>query len=43
LYDASRLPPGLIASEEFGQMVVSQKRLYRRIENQTEEDHEETA
>jgi hypothetical protein len=42
LYDASRLPPRLIAVEGDGQLVVKQKRLYRRIEQQTEESHEES-
>ena len=42
LFDSSRLPPKLIAIEEGGQLVVKQKRLYRRIETQTEGDHEET-
>ncbi len=41
LYDASRLPPKLIASEEAGRVTVKQKRLYRRIEQQAEDDHEE--
>jgi predicted ABC-type ATPase len=36
LLDASRLPPKLIAIEEGGQLVVRQKRLYQRIERQTE-------
>ncbi len=42
LYDASRLPPRLIASEEDGRLVVKQRRLYLRIERQTEENHEES-
>ncbi len=42
LYDASRLPPKLIAIEEDGQLVVTRKRLYRQIEKQAEEDHEES-
>jgi predicted ABC-type ATPase len=42
LYDASRLPPNLIAIEEDGQLVVNRKRLYRQIEKQTEQDHEES-
>ena len=41
LYDASRLPPKLIASKEGKQMTVKQKRLYGRIERQAEESHEE--
>jgi predicted ABC-type ATPase len=41
LYDASRLPPKLIASEERGHLTVKQKRLYRRIDAQVEESHEE--
>ena len=40
LYDASRLPPKLIASEEGAQLRVKQKRLYRRIKEQVEEFHE---
>jgi predicted ABC-type ATPase len=43
LYDASRLPPKLIAIEEDGYLVVKQKRLYRQIEKQTDQDHEESA
>ena len=42
LYDASRLPPKLIAIEEDGHLVVNRKRLYRQIEKQTEQDHEES-
>ena len=42
LLDASRLPPKLIAIEEGGQLVVKQKRLYQRIERQTEEANEKT-
>jgi hypothetical protein len=42
MFDASRLPPKLIAIEEGGQLVVKRKRLYRRIETQSEGDHEET-
>jgi len=42
LFDASRLPPKLIAVEEGGQLVVKQKRLYRRIEQQGEGNHEKT-
>ena len=34
LYDASRLPPGRIAIESDRQLVVTQKRLFRRIEQQ---------
>jgi predicted ABC-type ATPase len=43
LYDASRLPPRLVAFEEQGQLTIKQKRLYRRFEQQaqTEDDHEE--
>jgi len=41
LYDASRLPPRLIASEEKGRLTVKQKRLYRQIEQRWEEPHEE--
>jgi predicted ABC-type ATPase len=43
LYDASRLPPKLIASEEPGRLTIKQKRLYKRIEQQAEENHEETS
>jgi predicted ABC-type ATPase len=42
LYDASRLPPLLIAFEGNGQFVIKHKRLYRRIEQQAEEHDEET-
>ncbi len=42
LLDASRLPPKLIAIEEGGQLVVKQKRLYQRIERQTEEENGKT-
>ena len=41
LYDASRLPPRLIASEEGKKLTVKQKRLFGRIERQAEESHEE--
>jgi predicted ABC-type ATPase len=41
LYDASRLPPRLIASEERGRLIVKQRRLFRRIQQQAEKDHEE--
>ena len=41
LYDASRLPPKLIASEEGKKLTVKQKRLFGRIERQAEESHEE--
>lgn len=37
LYDASRLPPRLIASEEGKKLTVKQKRLFGRIERQAEE------
>jgi predicted ABC-type ATPase len=43
LYDASRLPPKLIASEERRHLAVKQKRLYRLIEKQENESHEEEA
>ena len=43
LYDASRLPPKLIASEERTQLTVKQKRLYPRIEQQVKDDHEEAS
>jgi predicted ABC-type ATPase len=41
LYDASHLPPRLIASEEHSKLTVKQKRLFGRIERQAEESHEE--
>jgi predicted ABC-type ATPase len=41
LYDASRLPPTLIASEERQQLSVKQMRVYRLIERQAEESREE--
>jgi predicted ABC-type ATPase len=41
LYDASRLPPKLIASEEGKKLTVKQKRLFGRIERQAEDTHEE--
>jgi predicted ABC-type ATPase len=41
LYDASRLAPKLIASEENKHLIVKQKKLYRRIEQAMEEPHEE--
>ena len=41
LFDASRLPPKLIASEERKKLTVKQKRLFGRIEQQAEESHEE--
>lgn len=37
LYDASRLPPQLIASEEGQTLTVKQERLFDRIERQVEE------
>jgi predicted ABC-type ATPase len=40
LYDASRLPPKLIAAQERGQLTLKQKRLYRRIELQADQSHE---
>jgi predicted ABC-type ATPase len=43
LYDASRLPPKLIATESDGLLVVRRKGLYRQIEKQAEEDREESA
>lgn len=36
LYDASRLPPKLVASEEGKQLTVKQKRLFDRIKRQAE-------
>lgn len=41
LYDASRLPPRLIASERQGNLTVTEKGLLRRIEEQAETNHEE--
>ncbi len=41
LYNASSLPPKLIAAKERDQLTVKQKRLYCRIEQQAENDHEE--
>jgi predicted ABC-type ATPase len=41
LFDASRLPPKLIASEDSKKLTVKQKRLFGRIERQAEESHEE--
>ncbi len=41
LFDASRLPPKLIAIEKDGPIVVKQRRLYRRIEKQTGINNEE--
>jgi predicted ABC-type ATPase len=41
LYDASRLPPRLIAQEEHGRRTIKQKRLYKQIEHQAEGNHEE--
>ena len=41
LYDASRLPPKLIAQEEGGKLILAQSKLYRRIEKTAEgESHE---
>jgi predicted ABC-type ATPase len=40
LYDASRLPPRLIAMEVNGQLVVKQIKQFRRIEAQAETIHE---
>jgi predicted ABC-type ATPase len=34
LYDASRLPPKLIATKEQGRLKINQRRLYRRIEDE---------
>jgi predicted ABC-type ATPase len=36
LYDASRLPPKLIAFEDRGELTIKQKKLYRLIESQVE-------
>jgi predicted ABC-type ATPase len=41
LYDASRLPPKLIASEEGKKLTVKQKRLFGWIERHAEDTHEE--
>jgi predicted ABC-type ATPase len=43
LYDASRLPPKLVAKAEHGRLTIMQKRLYQRIERQAEEGREETS
>jgi predicted ABC-type ATPase len=40
LYDSSRLPPSVIASEDRGRLTVKQRRLFRRIQQQAEGDHE---
>jgi predicted ABC-type ATPase len=37
LYDASRLPPKLIAKQNQERQTIQQKGLYRRIEQQAEE------
>jgi predicted ABC-type ATPase len=39
LYDASRMPPKVIARQEGGRLIIKQKTLYRRIEQQAEIDH----
>jgi predicted ABC-type ATPase len=39
LLDASRLPPPLIAIEEDLQLVVKRRRLYQRIQQQSEKEH----
>ena len=41
LYNASSLPPKLIAAKERDQLTAKQKLLYCRIEQQAENDHEE--
>jgi len=41
LYDASSLPPKLIASERRGQLIIKQKQTFRQIEKQAANDHEE--
>jgi predicted ABC-type ATPase len=41
VYDASQLPPKLVACEEQGRRKVKQKRLYRQIEQQAENEHED--
>jgi predicted ABC-type ATPase len=43
LYDASRLPPKLIASQERRHLTVKQTRLFRLVQKQAEESHEEEA
>lgn len=40
IYDASRLPPQLIAFEQRGKITAKQKRLFGRIERQAEESDE---
>lgn len=42
LYDASRLPPTLIARERNERLVIKRKRIYRQIAEQTDEHGEET-
>jgi hypothetical protein len=41
LYDASRLPPTLIASEEDQKLTVTQQRLFRRFEQLEKQVHDE--
>lgn len=41
LYDASRLPPRLIASDSRGRQMVKQKKLFQQIRQQTEAPREE--
>jgi predicted ABC-type ATPase len=40
LYDASRLPPTLISIEVNGRSIVTQRRLFRRIEEEAQGQHE---
>jgi len=39
-YDASHLPPALVAAKRLGRLIIKQKRLFRQIEKQTLNDHE---
>jgi predicted ABC-type ATPase len=41
LLNAARLPPSLIASQDWGELTVNQKRLYRRIGKKAEQFDEE--
>jgi predicted ABC-type ATPase len=42
LYDASRLPPELIAKEEQGRLTIKRRQLYKRIEQQAEQSDDQT-
>lgn len=41
LYDASELPPGLVAFQQAGQLTVKHRRLFQQIEQQAGPEHEE--